>query len=141
MPGMDTSRAIFILVLVGLTMIVAIALNSSGPQEVPGSRNGTLTGNVTIGPLCPVEPCTLPHDRLVAAYAAWPIRVSTPGGTAVSSVIADPGTGYTISLKPGTYIIEIPHPGIGGSRELPATVTIRGGENVRLNISVDTGIR
>jgi len=143
MPGMDTSRAVFILVLVGLTMVVAIALNSSGPQAVPrgGSGSGTLTGNVTIGPLCPVEPCTVPHDRLVAAYAARPITISTSGGAAISSVIADPDTGYTVSLKPGTYIVDIPHQGIGGSRELPATVTIRGGETVRLNISVDTGIR
>jgi hypothetical protein len=56
-------------------------------------------------------------------------------------VIADPKTGYVVSLKPGTYVIDIQHQGIGGSRELPATVTIHSGETVRLDISIDTGIR
>jgi hypothetical protein len=59
----------------------------------------------------------------------------------VASVTADPETGYTIALKPGTYVVDIPHPGIGGSRELPKTLTIRSGETVRLDISIDTGIR
>jgi F420-0:gamma-glutamyl ligase-like protein len=56
-------------------------------------------------------------------------------------VTADPEAGYTVALRPGTYAVDIPHQGIGGSRELPETVTIRSGETVRLNISVDTGIR
>ncbi len=107
----------------------------------PGAGTGTLTGNVTIGPLCPAGPCPLPHDRLVAAYAARPITISTPGGPVIASVIADPETGYTVALKPGKYIIDISHQGIGGSRELPETVTIRRGETVRLNITIDTGIR
>lgn len=56
-------------------------------------------------------------------------------------MIADPETGYSVPLKPGTYVVDIPHPGIGGSRELPATVTLQNGETVRLDISIDTGIR
>jgi hypothetical protein len=56
-------------------------------------------------------------------------------------VTADPETGYTVDLKPGTYVVDIPHQGIGGSGELPATVTIRSGGTVRLDISIDTGIR
>jgi hypothetical protein len=59
----------------------------------------------------------------------------------VATVTADPETGYVVSLKPGTYVVDIPHQGVGGSRELPKTVTIRSGETVRLDISIDTGIR
>jgi hypothetical protein len=141
MPGMEINRSLFILVLVGLTIAVAIALNDGGKPAGPGAGTGTLTGNVTIGPLCPVEPCTISHDRLVAAYAARPITISIPGGTVITSVTANPETGYTVALKPGTYVVDIPHQSIGGSRELPETVTIRNGETVRLDISVDTGIR
>jgi hypothetical protein len=140
-PGLPPDRALFIIVLIILTIAIAVALNSSGPLTGPGGGTGTLTGNVTIGPLCPVEPCTLTHDRLAAAYAARPISILTTGGTVVASVTADPETGYTVALRPGTYVVDIPHQGIGGSRELPETVTIRSGETVRLNISVDTGIR
>jgi hypothetical protein len=139
MPEMDPGRAFFILILVGITIAVAIVMNSS--VSLAGTGNGALTGNVSIGPLCPVEPCTVPYDRLVAAYAARPITITTAGGTLVTSVTADPGTGYSVTLIPGTYIVDVAHAGIGGSRELPKTVTIRSGETVWLNISIDTGIR
>ncbi len=137
MPELIPSHTIAVIVIIALT--VAMVPNV-GCLEAD-SPDGTLTGNVSIGPLCPVEPCSVPHDRLVAAFAARPITISTPGGSAVATIIADPETGYTVSLKPGTYVIDIHHQGIGGSRDLPATVTLRSGETVRLNISIDTGIR
>jgi hypothetical protein len=140
-PALRFGHGLFILVLVGITIAVAIFLNSSSLPAGNGAGTGTLTGNVSIGPLCPVEPCTVPQDRLVAAYAARPITISTPAGTVVTTVIADPETGYKVALKPGTYVVDIQHQGIGGSRELPTTVTIRRGETVRLDISIDTGIR
>ena len=62
-------------------------------------------------------------------------------GIVVTTVTADPESGYTVALKPGTYVVAIPKQGIGGSPDLPATVTIRSGETVRLDISIDTGIR
>jgi hypothetical protein len=140
-PALRFGHGLFILVLVGITIAVVVALNSSSLPAGNGAGTGTLTGNVSIGPLCPVEPCTVPQDRLVAAYAARPITLSTPAGTVVTTVTADPETGYTVALKPGTYVVDIPHQGIGGSPELPATMTIRSGETVRLDISIDTGIR
>lgn len=139
MPGLETGRAVSLVMLGIMGLMVMMATGSGCIQAESGT--GTLTGNVSIGPLCPVEPCTVSHDRLVAAYAARPITISTPAGTVVASVIADPETGYTVALKPGTYVVDIPHQGIGGSRELPATVTIRSGATVRLDISIDTGIR
>ena len=140
-PALTFGRALFILILVGITIVVAIVLNSSNLPAGSGTGTGTLTGNVSIGPLCPVEPCTVLHDRLVAAYAARPITISTPAGTVITTVTADPETGYMVSLKPGTYVVDIQHQGIGGSPELPKTVTIRNGETVLLDISIDTGIR
>ena len=140
-PALTFGRAVFVFILVGITIAVAVALNSSSLPPGTGDGNGTLTGKVSIGPLCPVEPCTVPHDRLVAAYTARPITLSTPAGTVVTTVTADPETGYTVVLKPGIYVVDIQHQGIGGSRELPTTVTIRRGETVRLDISIDTGIR
>jgi hypothetical protein len=138
MPGMITSRAAITLVLVMISLVIAPL--ASGCLST-NSGTGTLTGNVTIGPLCPVEPCTLSQDRLVAAYAARPITISKPSGSVAAMVTADPETGYSVDLMPGTYLVDVPHQGIGGTRELPETVTISGGETVRLNISIDTGIR
>ena len=128
--------SLFALVLAGLIVLGCGCVQKSGSPVT-----GTLTGKVSIGPLCPVEPCTVPHDRLVAAYAARPISISTTGGTVVATVTADPETGYTVALKPGTYMVDIRQQGIGGSLDLPKTVTIHSGETVRLDISIDTGIR
>ena len=139
MPGQVSGRAVSTFMPGIMILTVAMVLNCCCIQA--GSGTGTLAGNVSIGPLCPVEPCTVSHDRLVAAYEARPITISSTGGTVVSTVIADPETGYLVVLKPGTYIVDIPHQGAGGSRDLPRTVTIRSGETVRLDISIDTGIR
>jgi hypothetical protein len=132
---------LIIIILVVTIIAFAIVLYGGGLPAKTGDRTGTLTGKVSISPLCPVEPCMVPHDRLIAAYAARPITISTPDGTVVTTVTADPESGYTVALKPGTYVVAIPKQGIGGSPELPATVTIRSGEMVRLDISIDTGIR
>jgi hypothetical protein len=142
MPEMETGSALFIFVLVIITIAVAVILNGGNIPTGPETGNATLTGNVSIGPLCPVEPCTVPRDQLIAAFAARPISIATTGGSIIDSVVADPDTGYTVSLKPGTYtVVDIRHQGIGGSRDLPKTVTLRSGETVWLNISIDTGIR
>jgi hypothetical protein len=131
---------LIIILVVTIIAIVFVTFDGGLPAGT-GNTTGTLTGKVSIGPLCPVEPCTVPHDRLVAAYAARPITISTPDGIAVTTVTADPENGYTVALKPGMYVVAIPKQGIGGSPDLPATVTIRSGETVRLDISIDTGIR
>jgi hypothetical protein len=132
--------SLIIIIAVTLVAIVFVTFDGGLPAGT-GNTTGTLTGKVSIGPLCPVEPCTIPHDRLVAAYAARPITISTPDGIVVTTVTPDPENGYTVALIPGTYIVTIPKQGIGGSPELPATVIIRSGEMVRLDISIDTGIR
>jgi hypothetical protein len=142
MTGMETSRALFIMVLIIVTIAIAVTLNGGGIPNRPATANATLTGNVSIGPLCPVEPCTISRDQLVAAYEARPLSIAQPGGPAVATIVADPETGYAVSLRPGTYtVVDIRHQGIGGSRDLPETVTLRSGETVWLNISIDTGIR
>jgi hypothetical protein len=103
-PALPRSRAILIIVLVIIIIAVAAALNSGNPPSGQGAGTGTLTGNVSVGPLCPVEPCTVSRDRLIEAYAARPVTVSTPSGAAVAAVTADPETGYTIALRPGTTL-------------------------------------
>jgi hypothetical protein len=139
-PSMQGWAPLIIILVVTIIAIMFVTFDGGLPAET-GNTTGTLTGKVSIGPLCPVEPCTIPHDRLVAAYAAHPITISTPDGIVVMTVTTDPESGYTVALKPGRYVVAIPKQGIGGSPDLPATVTIRSGETVQLDITVDTGIR
>ncbi len=72
-------RLLFIFFLIFITIAVAIVLNANPGVPVPDDGTGTLAGNVSIGPLCPVEPCTLDPDRLASVYAARTIVVSAQG--------------------------------------------------------------
>lgn len=134
-------RYLFVFFLIVITIAVAIVLNTNTAVPVPNGGTGTLTGNVSIGPLCPVEPCTIDPERLAAAYAARMIVVSISGGAVIAEAIPDPHSGYSIALKPGTYSVDIRHQGIDRSPDLPKNITIRKGETIQLNISIDTGIR
>jgi hypothetical protein len=141
MPKPGLERSLLIVILIAITVAVAIVLSTTTTAPGSGGGTGTLAGNVTIGPLCPVEPCTVTPDRLTAAYAARTIVVSMPGGAVVAQAVPDPYTGFSFVTKPGTYIVDIKHQGIDRSPELPKTVTIRAGETIQLDIYIDTGIR
>lgn len=65
-----------------------------------------------------------------------------PGRQEITSVLTDEGGTYQVKLPPGTYLIEMaPEKGLGFTKDLPATVIITQGQETRLNIRLDTGIR
>ncbi len=77
MSGRSTCRIISILTPV--IVILACAVLPCGCLQ-QGEETGRFMGTVSVGPLCTVEPCTVSHDRLIAAYAARPITVTTSAG-------------------------------------------------------------
>lgn len=105
-------------------------------------EEGRLEGAVTIGPLCPVEPCTPTPDQVRAACASRKILVYAEDGRTLLRVLAiNPEAGYATVLPAGTYVVDINRIGIDSSDDVPREVTIRPGETVRLDIAIDTGIR
>ena len=130
-----------------LYLIVSAALALSGCVASPAqSDNGTLSGNVTVGPLSPVErigvsptppPSEVFTSRSLIVYAAdgttkvadVPVRAAGLYGT------------YSVSLKPGTYVLDVPHAGIGHASPLPKTIIIEGGKTTIVDVDIDTGIR
>ncbi len=103
---------------------------------------GTIKGKVTVGPICPVErvgvPCPVPPEaytsREVILYAA-------DGVTIIKRMHFLPDGTYSFQVPAGTYIIDIPRPGVGGSKDLPKTVIVTAGQTVQVDFSIDTGIR
>ena len=107
-----------------------------------GSQNvGYLQGQVTIGPICPVErqnvTCPVPPE----AYAARKVIVSAEDASTVMVVDINSTGFYQTALSPGTYTVDINHGGMDRSSDVPTAVTIVSGQTVVLNISIDTGIR
>ena len=103
---------------------------------------GTLEGTVIIRPLCPVEPCSPTQEQIAEAFAARKVVVyEADGSTVIQELAIDPDEGYRTALPPGTYIVDINHVGIDRSSDVPQEVVLGAGTTVRLDISIDTGIR
>ncbi|MGA2933919.1 MAG: hypothetical protein ABSD81_02040 [Methanomicrobiales archaeon] len=131
-----------------LAIAVAALVVLAGPiiafslLEKTGQDSGYLEGTVTIGPLCPVEPCQVSPDVLAEAYEARKIVVTAVGSPLPGKVLDLDTTGsFVTSLAPGTYTVDINRIGIDRSPDVPKTVEIRPGEQVRLEIHIDTGLR
>ncbi|OHB12316.1 MAG: hypothetical protein A3G46_01910 [Candidatus Zambryskibacteria bacterium RIFCSPLOWO2_12_FULL_39_16] len=117
------------------------AYPDAGGHCVVPDGTGTLAGQVTIGPNCPVEQIDNPCITSPEAYASREFSVMQ-NGKVITTFHADMTGNYIVSLAPSTYIVTSAKTGIGYmSKDLPVTVTIKAGEAAILNIDVDTGIR
>lgn len=109
------------------------------PEKV---STGILKGKVMVGPICPVErvdqPCPAPPE----AYTSREVIIkSASDDTTIARKNFNPDGTYQFELPPGTYVVEIPAAGAGGSRDLPKTVYIILGQTTIFNFEIDTGIR
>jgi len=113
---------------------------------------GIMRGKVTIGPLCPVEPCDLPPEQVARIYEARKVFVYEKATEAKVTEANLRGNGeFSFSLKQGTYIVDISDAEgnelpldsvlrpIGNA--LPQEVEVKPYEEVIVNFDIDTGIR
>jgi len=130
------------------------AVGRSGPQceftacpeviatTTPPQSQGTLKGQVTIGPVCPVETVGNPCKPTAEMYAAAKVFVYTSDKkTLLKTITPDQNGKFSINLLPGTYFIDMIHQRMGGTTGVPTTITILSGKATTLNLDVDTGLR
>ncbi len=116
-------------------------ISNSSPVD-----KGTLSGNVTVGPLAPVErvdatPILPPREVFTSRHL---IVYEADGKTKVADIDIQPAGYhgyYSISLSPGTYVLDYPRQGIGYARPLPKQVVIESGKATVVDVDFDTGIR
>ncbi len=122
------------------TLDIFLETGNRQPQSLRAT--GVLLGSVTSGPMSPVG--GIGHDRPPAPVAGARLVIATMDGQKVKSVVTDDRGAYRVTLPAGTYRIEMASPALRagrGAENLPATVTITEGNEARLDIFVDTGIR
>ena len=104
------------------------------------AQKGTLEGMITIGPLCPVEPCHLTQEQIDQAYTSRSIIIYASDRTTISRQMSIPAGGnYSIPLNQGTYFVTIRPGGIG---DYPfQEIIVYSNQTTRLDLDVDTGIR
>jgi hypothetical protein len=100
---------------------------------------GVLAGSVSRGPLTPHEPVGGRSRRAQVAGAR--IDIATADDTPVTSVETDSLGDFKLNLPPGTYRLTMPSLHGARPRNLPATVTITPGQEQRLDLYLDTGLR
>lgn len=127
-----------------------------------GSRNcefdpcpadfGTLRGKVSIGPLCPVEPCpTQPNYTAIYGKRKVIIYDSVTRAKKYELPLNESGEFYGV-LKAGAYVADVTdangnelglnmetRPRMGTTT--PRQIEIMAGQDTILNIGIDTGIR
>jgi hypothetical protein len=127
-------------------ILCGIAVLSGCVSNASLGEKGVLTGNVTVGPLIPVEridatPILPPPEVFTSRHL---IVYTADGGTRVADVDIQPagyhGT-YSVRLSPGTYVLDYPHQGVGHASPLPKQVTIEAGKTTIVDVDIDTGIR
>ena len=122
-----------------MAVLVALALLFAGCAG-SAQENGVLAGHVTIGPLCPVEPCNISAERLAQVYASRNVTVFSDDGASPVAVAKINATGfYSVRLPAGTYMVGVEPGGIGRIPLHEANVSAN--RTTRLDLDVDTGIR
>jgi hypothetical protein len=128
----------------GLLIACAVVPGSAPTRASPtaSARVGYLEGHASIGPLTPLEqigtPPPTPSQQVCLARGL--IILASDGMTVVTSFHLLPDCTYRVALPPGSYIVQLKPEG-GVSRDLPKTVQILRGQSVRLDLTIDTGIR
>ena len=113
----------------------------TGNHEAPALKGmGALIGRVTMGPMSPVSRSADPGAS--AAVPGARIMISSVHGQEITMVVTEADGGYRLRIPPGIYRIDMP-PLTGGrfTKDVPTTVTIAEGQQTRLDIRIDTGIR
>lgn len=101
-------------------------------------QQGSISGKVSIGPLCPVEPCP---DTTPLPYASRQIMLTAASGIIFLVKLNSDGT-FQSEIAAGTYTVDLSDcTFLGCKTALPKKVTIEPNKDTYLNIDIDTGIR
>ena len=139
--------------LLHIVIASAILIGGCIQNNITLAEYGILQGKVTIGPLCPVEPCKLPPEQVAQIYEARKVIIYEQSTKVkIAEFNLNQNGEYSLSLKPGSYIVDITdaegnelsldlskRPRIGNI--IPKEVELKAGDKVILDFDIDTGIR
>jgi hypothetical protein len=118
-----------------LLLVTAVAVVSTGAASATAGSG--LRGLVTRGPIMPVCIVDQPCDEPAANVKLLFLRK----GAVVSSVRTSATGMYRLALAPGRYSVRLPGRPALGRIVKPQTVRVVRGRYLRVDFSIDTGIR
>ena len=118
--------------IVGALAVIALMQGTQSPEQ------GTISGKVTIGPLCPVEPCPDPSPDI---YASRQLVLQPRSGSPTYVQLNSDGS-FQATVNAATYAVNLTNcTFLGCKYSLPKTITVKPNENTAIDINIDTGIR
>ncbi len=133
-----TVRGSFRLFAVVVTVVLVATCSSGEETTATPALSGALVGQVTIGPLCPVEPCSNPNNP----FLGLEVVLSTQGGEKVTRAALDENGMFRVEAPAGSYLLDVdPCEFLGCVRVVPIEVDIRAVAVGSIEIDIDTGIR
>lgn len=144
---MTTVRTI-LLVIASLGLALAACEGSAGssatasPTALASPTSGTgIGGQVTAGPVCPVEKNPPDPSCAPRPVSGAVVVVRSPAGTEVASATTGADGTFFMAVPPGQYIVEgLPANGLMRTPG-PQNVTVAPGTLAKIQLSYDTGIR
>ena len=129
-------------VLAGLSIIFLMACTS----ETLAPATGSLDIKVTIGPLCPVEPCKKTAEEFRQIYESYSFVITNPKDKSVvlEQKLSYNGTNGLLksnSIAVGEYELNLKPESFFTKRGFPKTVIIEKDKTTTMEIDIDTGIR
>ncbi|GEP37647.1 hypothetical protein NPS01_13100 [Nocardioides psychrotolerans] len=131
----------FLLAATALLTCAGCGSDASPPASGAGTRSA-VSGQVLLGPQCPLEVVDEPCDPAPAAGATVTVSEQLPGeayaaGPTVAEALTDASGHFRIDLAPGDYVVTAD---AGMSCEL-MDVRVVVGEDATMDVPCDTGIR
>jgi hypothetical protein len=129
--------------MAAVCLLAGVGCNGS-TLEAEGPA-GSLVGEISVGPFCPVEvegqECSPPPDTyrsiLVLVYARLPT-----GERLIAEIRPDDTGRFELPLQPGSYRVRLDHSlGIPGAPRPDERFRIVAGRTTELTFDIDTGIR
>jgi hypothetical protein len=140
LPIMSMFRKRLISACAFLMVVGGLSINAAAP--------GSLEGHLKIISLKEVELAdgTLPTKPTAENYSEYPLIIfRKEGKKEIARVTADGHGNYHVALPPGDYILDVPRNTrglpLGHLRANPQLFTVAPGQAVRVDMSIDTGVR
>jgi hypothetical protein len=134
------ARAGVLIALVAAALAIVGCTHADGQPNGGPSSFGTLTGRVTRGPTFPVGGPGIPAPP-DAPVAGTELNIVDSKGVVVATARTAGDGHYRVAVPPGQYRVERGASFSGVTKNLPSLVAISPGQETRLDVLVDTGIR
>jgi hypothetical protein len=129
-----------VLVVINVSCADDTVLSAQSTALYAEEEVGKILGKVTFGPLSPVEIVDAPSASKPAEGVK--VLIINLQGQEIENAATDTMGHYSINLPAGSYRIDVEFlDDAMFSKDVPATVIIKKGQETRLDIHLDTGIR